>query len=170
MYISPERLMLTENGQVVREGDPRAKRLLVAKGGEISREEALKYGLVADPQSLTLKLPGSDQALSLEEVSREPTPGEKAAAEIARSVPQNIGGSNQASQVPTGPAMDAPPKDVNAPPAPSPQVPQPTSAAAPTPPPATTAPAKTVTAAPQGTVPTAPLPTPPPAASKTDGK
>ena len=156
MFIARERLMLTEDGKVVREGHPKARRLLVAKGGEVSRQEAEKYGLMPKDQSMELCLPHDfDGVLSLEEVSREPT----AADALAKSVPSNIGGTNAASKVPTDPAMDRPPESVNAPPGPAPSIsPQPQAPV--TAAPKAAAPVKTaVTEAPKGTVPaTAPAP------------
>lgn len=157
MLISQERLMLTADDKVVREGDPRARKLLVAKGGELSTKDALKYGLINDPHATSFKLPDTDVALSIEEVDRELTPGEKAAEAIAASVPSNIGGANEASKVATGAAVDQPPANINAPPAPAPST-------APKP---AAAPAKPATAAPAGMVPTAPPPAPAPAPAAT---
>jgi hypothetical protein len=48
MYVSPERLCLTADGELCSEDDPKAVKLLVGKGGEISTAEATKYGLIAD--------------------------------------------------------------------------------------------------------------------------
>lgn len=44
--ISRERLYLTSDGAVVREGDPRAVTLLVGAGGELADSEAQRYGLL----------------------------------------------------------------------------------------------------------------------------
>lgn len=46
-YTSDERLYLTAKGEVVKEGDPRAASLLVGAGGQLSAEDAEKYGLLA---------------------------------------------------------------------------------------------------------------------------
>ena len=52
-YTSDERLYLNAKGEVVKEGDPKATSLLVGEGGQISAEDAEKYGLlVADTGSL----------------------------------------------------------------------------------------------------------------------
>jgi len=47
MYVSPERIYVTADGEVVDGANPRAVRLLVAKGCEIPAAEAAKYGLIA---------------------------------------------------------------------------------------------------------------------------
>ena len=49
MYVAPERICVTADGEVCGEDDPRAVRLLVAKGCEIPAAEAAQYGLIADP-------------------------------------------------------------------------------------------------------------------------
>lgn len=48
MFTSDKRLMLTEDNQVVKDGDPKAVKLLVAEGGTLSDEDAAKYGLSGD--------------------------------------------------------------------------------------------------------------------------
>lgn len=48
MYVSPARICVTAEGELVDEDDPRAVTLLVAKGGEIPIDEARQYGLVDD--------------------------------------------------------------------------------------------------------------------------
>ncbi len=50
MYVSDERLCVTADGEITGEDDPRAVRLLVAKGGSIPATEAAEYGLIADEQ------------------------------------------------------------------------------------------------------------------------
>lgn len=45
-YFSDRRLFLTETGEVVEDGDPRAHSLLVCKGGALPYADALKYGLL----------------------------------------------------------------------------------------------------------------------------
>lgn len=44
-YTSDKRLYLTREGEVVEEGDERAATLLVGEGGQLSDEQAAKYGL-----------------------------------------------------------------------------------------------------------------------------
>ena len=44
-YTSDKRLYLTREGEVVGEGDERAATLLVGEGGQLSDEQAAKYGL-----------------------------------------------------------------------------------------------------------------------------
>lgn len=47
MYTATERLYLTQDGKtVVKEGDVRGRILLIGKGGQLSDEEAEKYGLL----------------------------------------------------------------------------------------------------------------------------
>lgn len=48
MYVAPERICVTADGQICDEADPAAVRLLVGKGCEIPAAEAAKYGLIAD--------------------------------------------------------------------------------------------------------------------------
>lgn len=50
MFTAKERLMLDAEGKVVKEGDPKAKSLLVAVGQDLSDEDAKKYGLVDAPK------------------------------------------------------------------------------------------------------------------------
>jgi hypothetical protein len=51
MYIHDgPRKYLTADGRVVDEGDPSAVSLLVGEGGQLSDEDAEKYGLKAKPQ------------------------------------------------------------------------------------------------------------------------
>lgn len=45
MYTSEKRLYLTADGKVVQEGDPAAATLLVGEGGQLSDEDAERYGL-----------------------------------------------------------------------------------------------------------------------------
>lgn len=47
MYVSPARICVTADGELCEETDPRAVRLLVAKGCEIPAAEAAQYGLIA---------------------------------------------------------------------------------------------------------------------------
>jgi hypothetical protein len=47
-YKVKERLYTTLDGKVVKEGDPKAAFLLMNEGGELSDEEAQKYGLVEE--------------------------------------------------------------------------------------------------------------------------
>lgn len=54
-FTSDRRLFLDADGNVVEEGDPRAATLLVGAGGQLSDEEARRYGLGqgADPDAPT---------------------------------------------------------------------------------------------------------------------
>jgi hypothetical protein len=45
VYVSDRRLYLTADDRVVEEGDPAARTLLVAKGGEVDAETVKKYNL-----------------------------------------------------------------------------------------------------------------------------
>jgi hypothetical protein len=45
-YTAEERLYLDADGNVVKEGDPKAATLLVGAGGQLSDEDARRYGLV----------------------------------------------------------------------------------------------------------------------------
>lgn len=45
MYQAQERLYLSRDGRIVREGDPDAHQLFVAKGGYVPFQLAKKYGL-----------------------------------------------------------------------------------------------------------------------------
>ena len=47
-FQSKKRLYLSADGQVVEEGDERAATLLVGEGGQLSDEDAAKYGLLRD--------------------------------------------------------------------------------------------------------------------------
>jgi hypothetical protein len=46
-YTADERLYLDANGNVVKEGDPNAATLLVGVGGQLSDEDARRYGLAS---------------------------------------------------------------------------------------------------------------------------
>lgn len=49
MWTSPERLLVTADGEVVSNDDPRGVRLLVGKNCQIPKDEARKYGLLLEP-------------------------------------------------------------------------------------------------------------------------
>lgn len=49
MFVASERLYLTANDRVVREGDPEAAFLLVCAGGELPVDVAERYGLKQCP-------------------------------------------------------------------------------------------------------------------------
>ena len=51
-YHVKERLYTTLDGKVVKEGDPNAAFLLMSEGGELSDEEAKKYGLVEEEKAV----------------------------------------------------------------------------------------------------------------------
>jgi len=60
MYVSPERICVSADGELCDEADPRAVRLLVAKGCEIPAAEAAKYGLIADASASNNDTPGRE--------------------------------------------------------------------------------------------------------------
>jgi hypothetical protein len=52
--ISDRRLYLTADKKVVEEGNPEAKTLLVGEGGELSEEDAGKYGLALEGEKIVI--------------------------------------------------------------------------------------------------------------------
>lgn len=82
-FVSQERLWLTSDGKIVRDGDWRASQLLVAKGGVIPEKLAKKLGLdkgvtVLDFQS---EPPSKAKAVSPEDIAARSTRPEKPSAE-----------------------------------------------------------------------------------------
>jgi hypothetical protein len=61
-YTSDKRLYLTEDGQVVEEGDPRAAILLVGEGGQLSDEDARRYGLTEKTEAKAKAAPPENKA------------------------------------------------------------------------------------------------------------
>jgi hypothetical protein len=76
MYVSPERLCLTADGELCSEDDPKAVKLLVGKGGEISTADATKYGLIADSEPQAAATP-----VEAPEATEEPSEAETLASE-----------------------------------------------------------------------------------------
>lgn len=56
-YVSPVRICITADGELVDELDPRAVTLLVGAGCSIPRAEAEKYGLIGEPPALKVEEP-----------------------------------------------------------------------------------------------------------------
>jgi hypothetical protein len=75
---SDRRLYLTEDGQVVEEGDERAATLLVGEGGELSAEDAKRYGVTlkavkdATAEPVQAEQPADDeQAAKADDATRQ---------------------------------------------------------------------------------------------------
>jgi hypothetical protein len=65
MYTAHERLYLNaDKSKVVKEGDPDARFLLVAEGGEITDDEAREYGLMGEHahRDMPAAMPAADEA------------------------------------------------------------------------------------------------------------
>lgn len=85
MYRSDKRLLLTADGKIVGPDDPKGVTLLVAEGGELPYPEAIKYGLVPDPQ----KQEGKAEAPKAEAL---PLPSSAEAAEkVGDVLPKGVG-------------------------------------------------------------------------------
>lgn len=93
-YVSDRRLCLAEDGEtIVEETDPRARMLLVPKGGTVPRAVAIKLGLLAaDPPAGS---PADDEG---EDGGPEGNPGAPNAGN-AREVVARIAGSHDAALV-----------------------------------------------------------------------
>lgn len=50
-YVSPARICVTADGELVSADDPRGVRLLVGEGGTLPRSEAERYGLIASQKA-----------------------------------------------------------------------------------------------------------------------
>ena len=74
MYVAPERLCVTEDGEVCSQEDPRAVRLLVGKGCSIPASEAAQYGLIGSPE---IEAPPADEAGAAGEAATEDAEDEK---------------------------------------------------------------------------------------------
>lgn len=130
MFIAREKLMLKEDGTIIRASELTGYKgrttLLVAEGGELSQADAIKYGLMKDPRAPEGTPAIRDVGLPIDDVpdNRQPggglSTGDQIAAGMAAGFPTNIGGANEASKAGSGPPMDAPPKTVNTPPATAP--------------------------------------------------
>jgi hypothetical protein len=51
-YVSPERICVTADDEIVACDDPRAERLLVGEGSVLPRAEAERYGLIGTPAAV----------------------------------------------------------------------------------------------------------------------
>lgn len=76
MWTSPERLCVTEDGRVVNENNEEAVRLLVGKGGQLTKDEARRYGLLLE-ESPKQSTPPEDKALRPEGDKAAPPAGSK---------------------------------------------------------------------------------------------
>lgn len=64
MYTAAERLYLDKDGNLVREGDPTKASLLVGVGGQLSDEDAARYGLLDAPAEKAKSAPTENKAVS----------------------------------------------------------------------------------------------------------
>lgn len=73
-YTAKERLFVTEDhGKVVPEGHPDARYLLVAKGGQLTDEDAKKYGLHGGaPESKAVEHAPENKAVDGPHVTKTP--------------------------------------------------------------------------------------------------
>jgi hypothetical protein len=63
MYTSEKRLYLADDGKtVVEEGNPRAATLLVGAGGQLSDEDARRYGLTEKTEAKAKAAPPENKA------------------------------------------------------------------------------------------------------------
>ena len=86
MYVSPERICVTADGELCEETDSNAVRLLVAEGGQIPAAEAAKYGLIAgaeQPMPQPEEAPAVSAGPAEESASAEET-GEEVSEEKPR--------------------------------------------------------------------------------------
>jgi len=81
MWTSPARLCVTADGRVVDELHEEAVRLLVGKGGQLTKEDARRYGLLLEedskqetPQEDKARQPEGDKALVPAGSKRKPSP------------------------------------------------------------------------------------------------
>ncbi len=81
MYVSPARLCVTADDEICAEDDPRAVRLLVGKGCELTAPEAARYGLITEapePASGDAPPEASGDGAEIAATVEEPLPeGEK---------------------------------------------------------------------------------------------
>lgn len=84
MYRSDKRLLLTADGKVVGPDDPKGVSLLVAEGGELPYQDAIKYGLIPDPKASQEVKAAKPDALPL------PTSAE-AAEKVGDVLPKGVG-------------------------------------------------------------------------------
>jgi hypothetical protein len=59
-FVSDKRVYADRDGNVVDAKDPNRARLVVAEGGSLSHEEALKYGLVKEGEGAEAPEPAND--------------------------------------------------------------------------------------------------------------
>ena len=107
MYKAKERLHLARDGKtVVKPGDPRSASLLINEGGEMSDEEAKKYGLIGGPKST------QEDALPLDSTSKEAPPKLSIPpTQDASPFPQHIrfGGTKETTDQPPSPPVEISP-------------------------------------------------------------
>jgi hypothetical protein len=75
-YTADKRLYLDADGNVVDEGDPRAATLLVGEGGQLSDEDAKKYGLTSKAKAE----PVEEKAVNEPRPNKAKAPAENKAA------------------------------------------------------------------------------------------
>jgi len=85
MYVSPERICVSADGELCDETDPHAVRLLVAKGGEIPAAEAAKYGLIARTEQPT---PQPEEAPAVSAAPAEETASAEETGEESEKKPR----------------------------------------------------------------------------------
>lgn len=136
MYRSPRRLHLTRDGKVCLPGDPKSASLLVAEGGELSDEDAKKYGLIGGGSGASG--PGED-ALPLDSppAPAQPQAPDPKAAQVVEAAAASFPREIHFGTPPPAPASATPPAPVQPPATTQPQV---ATTEAPTQPPAPAAP------------------------------
>lgn len=63
MYISPTRLYADKDGNLVDEKDPKKAYLVVGAGGNLSDEDARRYGLIEAPEEKAVTEPKTNKAI-----------------------------------------------------------------------------------------------------------
>ena len=70
VYVSPERICRTADGELVSEDDPRAAFLVVGRGGSLPRAEAEMYGLIGREDGSAPKALSSLNVQELKELAQ----------------------------------------------------------------------------------------------------
>jgi hypothetical protein len=125
MYKAKERLHLASDGKtVVKPGDPRSASLLINEGGEMSDEDAKKYGLIGGESKTESK---SEDALPLENPNSStklPVPSTPEASPFPQTL--KFGGPREApKETPPAPTEVSPIQPMSAPESTQPSTPEP---------------------------------------------
>lgn len=107
MFRSNKRLLLTEDDQVVEPGDPRGVKLLVGEGGEVSDEDAQKYGLTDGEQVGDSEGVKSQVAFSAKPAESQPSEPIRAEDHVTAAVQGDKVTAAVSEEAPAAPAPKA---------------------------------------------------------------